>query len=130
MAPSLDLDVLARLAVLHGKLEAEGMYVRANTVWIAMEEIRFLRTPTQEPELPKQLSNSGKELSSHDIAVDALESLLHQLALTPPDYETHPELCAAIDAAKEDLLTIKTRVFAGMGKQLSETGKEVSEAAA
>jgi hypothetical protein len=55
-----------------------------------------------------------KEVSSEDIAVDALDTLLRQLDLTPPDYETHPELCAAIDAAKEDLITIKTRVFAAL----------------
>jgi hypothetical protein len=36
-------DVLERLAILERNLEQEGAYVRQNTVWLAMEEIRRLR---------------------------------------------------------------------------------------
>lgn len=36
-------DVLDRLVVLHHKLEHDGLYVRANTVWLAIEEIKRLR---------------------------------------------------------------------------------------
>jgi hypothetical protein len=32
-------ELLARLLVLHKKLEDEGMYVRANTVWLAKEYV-------------------------------------------------------------------------------------------
>lgn len=35
-------EILARLEVLYNLLEAEGLYVKANTVWLAMEEIRRL----------------------------------------------------------------------------------------
>lgn len=41
-------EVLDRLRVLHKKLEDEGMYVRANTVWLAIEEISRLRSPPDE----------------------------------------------------------------------------------
>jgi hypothetical protein len=41
-APSTD-DVLARLAILWRKLEDEGLYVRANTVALAIEEIKRLQ---------------------------------------------------------------------------------------
>jgi hypothetical protein len=36
-------EVLARLDVLWRKLEDEGLYVRANTVALAIEEIKRLR---------------------------------------------------------------------------------------
>ena len=36
-------DVLARLEILWRKLEDEGLYVRANTVFLAIEEIKRLR---------------------------------------------------------------------------------------
>lgn len=40
-APSFTTDeVLARLEILWRKLEDEGMYVRANTVALAIEEIK------------------------------------------------------------------------------------------
>lgn len=35
-------EVLARLEVLYHYLESEGLYVRANTVWLAIEEIKRL----------------------------------------------------------------------------------------
>ncbi len=35
-------EILARLINLHAKLEQEGAYVRANTVWLAIEEIKRL----------------------------------------------------------------------------------------
>lgn len=38
-------DVMDRLRILHGKLEAEGRYVSANTAWLAIEEITSLRAP-------------------------------------------------------------------------------------
>jgi hypothetical protein len=40
--PTTD-DVLARLAILQNKLEADGLYVSSNTVWLAIEEINRLR---------------------------------------------------------------------------------------
>lgn len=40
-APTTE-EVLARLEVLWRKLEDEGLYVRANTVWLAIEEIKRL----------------------------------------------------------------------------------------
>lgn len=42
MAISTD-DILARLEILWRKLEDEGAYVRANTVALAIEEIKRLR---------------------------------------------------------------------------------------
>lgn len=36
-------DVLTRLEILFRKLEADGEYVRANTVALAIEEIKRLR---------------------------------------------------------------------------------------
>lgn len=41
-APSTD-DVLARLEILWRKLEGDGWYVNANTVALAIDEIRRLR---------------------------------------------------------------------------------------
>jgi len=35
-------EVLARLEVLYNYLEAEGLYVKSNTVWLAMEELKRL----------------------------------------------------------------------------------------
>lgn len=35
-------EILARLEVLYNKLESEGWYVKANTVWLAIEEIKRL----------------------------------------------------------------------------------------
>ena len=35
-------EVMARLEVLYHKLEAEGLHVRADTVWLAMETIKTL----------------------------------------------------------------------------------------
>lgn len=32
-------DVLGRLQILHKKLEYEGLYVRSNAVWLAMEKL-------------------------------------------------------------------------------------------
>jgi hypothetical protein len=43
VTPSTD-EVLKRLEILHRKLDAEGMYVRANTVWLAIEEITRMTT--------------------------------------------------------------------------------------
>jgi hypothetical protein len=42
MRPSTE-EVLARLKILWRKLEDEGLYVRANTVILAIEEIKRLR---------------------------------------------------------------------------------------
>lgn len=37
------IEILERLEILWRKLEDEGMYVRANTVGLAIEEIKRLR---------------------------------------------------------------------------------------
>ena len=42
VTPATDV-VLHRLAILRRKLEDDGLYVRANTVALAIEEIRRLR---------------------------------------------------------------------------------------
>jgi hypothetical protein len=41
--PHTTEEVLARLRILQKKLEDEGLYVQANTVWLAIEEIERLR---------------------------------------------------------------------------------------
>lgn len=44
MSPAFPTDeVLERLQILWRKLEDEGLYVRANTVALAIEEIKRLR---------------------------------------------------------------------------------------
>jgi hypothetical protein len=40
-------EVLARLEVLYHTLEADGFYVQANTVWLAMELIKTLTPKTE-----------------------------------------------------------------------------------
>lgn len=35
-------EILARLELLYHALEAEGWYVKANTVWLAIKEIKRL----------------------------------------------------------------------------------------
>lgn len=43
-APEFSTEqVLGRLRTLQAKLEAEGMYVSADTVWLAIQEIIRLR---------------------------------------------------------------------------------------
>lgn len=42
-APFPTDEVVARLEVLLKKLDDEGWHVRANTVWLAIEEIKRLR---------------------------------------------------------------------------------------
>jgi hypothetical protein len=44
MTPAFTTDqILERLEILRRKLEDEGLYVRANTVALAIEEIKRLR---------------------------------------------------------------------------------------
>jgi hypothetical protein len=45
-------EVLSRLEVLHGKLEREGAYARANTVWLAMELIKAEEPKDAKPDHP------------------------------------------------------------------------------
>lgn len=40
--PATAFDVIARLEVLQRKLNAEGLYVRENTCWLAIQTIRAL----------------------------------------------------------------------------------------
>ncbi len=47
-APSFSTaEILARLEVLYSALYAEGWYVKANTVWLAIEEIKRLDKATR-----------------------------------------------------------------------------------
>lgn len=39
-------EIIVRLGVLYRKLDDEGMHVRANTVWLAIEEIKRLKEKT------------------------------------------------------------------------------------
>ena len=42
MSAPTTTEILDRLEILWRKLEDEGLYVRANTVWLAIEEIKRL----------------------------------------------------------------------------------------
>ena len=42
MSAHTTTEILDRLEILWRKLEDEGLYVRANTVWLAIEEIKRL----------------------------------------------------------------------------------------
>ena len=41
-------DILERLATLLAKEEQDGLHVRANTVWLAIQEIERLRKKAKE----------------------------------------------------------------------------------
>lgn len=54
-------DVLARLEILWRKLEDEGLYVRANTVFLAIEEIKRLRIIEDARKCPPPNSSTGSQ---------------------------------------------------------------------